>query len=155
MRRLTTTVICGLGFGGSMTPARAQMELPALVGVRVPLPPSPVAAMGHTYLGHELHLASFAPVDLTLTRVDSAGHTFVGDSAKKEDFYGHGQDALAVTDGMVAVASDAVPDNEAPHPFKCAVPNAGEHVAQRLARRGYLGKEQQPKVNPRYSDALM
>ena len=55
-------------------------------------------------------------------KVDSAGHTFSGDSAKKEDYYGYGQDVLAVADGIIAVASNEVPDNPSPHPSKRAVP---------------------------------
>ena len=55
-------------------------------------------------------------------KVDSAGHTFSGDSAKKSDYYGYGQDVLAVSDGVIAVASDEVPENESPHPYKRAVP---------------------------------
>ena len=55
-------------------------------------------------------------------KVDSAGHTFSGDSAKKEDYYGYGQEVLAVADGIIAVASNEVPDNAVPHPSKRAVP---------------------------------
>ena len=55
-------------------------------------------------------------------KVDSAGHTFKGDTTKKADYYGYGQDVLAVADAVVAVASDAVPENDVPHPSKRAVP---------------------------------
>src|SRR6185295_9795196 len=55
---------------GRPDPASAQTAFPAPVGVRVPLEPSPVPAMGHTYLAYELHLSSLAPMDLGLSRID-------------------------------------------------------------------------------------
>ena len=243
--------------GGALAaPLQAQDAFPAPVGVRIPLAPTPLPAMGHTILAYELHLSSLAPIELGLShidvyvdgattpaavyrdaelaamrldpggkskatgtlaaggfdvifiwleltsdvqpkalrnvvvvkaggaeatveakvgvrpaseapilgpplrggpwvmahgpanpnghrrsivtiggraavvqrygvdyfKVDSAGHTFKGDSAKKADYYGYGQDVLAVADAVVAVASDAVPENEVPHPSKRAVP---------------------------------
>jgi hypothetical protein len=237
-------------------PASAQDAFPAPVGVRIPLAPTPLAAMGHTVLAYELHLSNLAPIELGLShidvyvdgattpgaiyrdtalasmrldpsgksratgtlaaggfdvvfiwlelgpdvrptslrnvvvvkagggeatveslvnvrpaaevpvfgpplrggpwvmahgpanpnghrrsivtiggraavvqrygidyfKVDSAGNTFKGDTASKTDYYGYGQDVLAVTDAVVAVASDAVPENDVPHPSKRAVP---------------------------------
>ena len=257
MRTFTPAALLALvALTGRPDPASAQTAFPAPVGVRVPLEPSPVPAMGHTYLAYELHLSSLAPMDLGLSRidvylddattpvasyrdtalasmrldpsgkakatgalpaggfdvvfvwlelgpgaapkslrnvvtvkagpseatvesrvnvrpaaevpvfgpplrggpwvmahgpanpnghrrsivtvggraavvqrygvdyfkVDSAGHTFSGDSAKKEDYYGYGQDVLAVADGVIAVASNEVPDNETPSASKRAVP---------------------------------
>ena len=55
-------------------------------------------------------------------KVDSAGHTFAGDSANKADYYGYGQDVLAVADAVVAVTQEGIPENETPHPSKRAVP---------------------------------
>jgi hypothetical protein len=74
-------------------------------------------------------------------KVDSAGHTFKGDSTKKADYYGYGQDVLAVADAVVAVASDAVPENDVPHPSKRAcrsisAPSAGTTSCSTSARDG-------------------
>ena len=251
--RLVVSVL--LVSAGLAAPVRAQDAFPAPLGITVPLAPTPLSAMGHTYLAYELHLSSYAPFDLALTRidvfvdgddkpvasyrdgdlasmrldpsgkakasgglpaggfdvifvwlklgadarpatirnvvvvkagpsesavesrvnvkaasevpvfgpplrggpwvmahgpanpnghrrsyvttggraavvqrygidyfkVDSAGHTFSGDSAKKEDYYGYGQDVLAVSDAVVAVAQDGIPENEV-HPSRRAVP---------------------------------
>ena len=56
----------------------AQDAFPPPIGVRIPLAPAPVAAMGHTYLAYELHLSSLAPVDYGLTSIDVF---FDGDSS--------------------------------------------------------------------------
>jgi len=50
--------------------ASAQSSFPPSVSAWVPFAPAPTAAMGHNYLTYELHLANFAPVDMTLARVD-------------------------------------------------------------------------------------
>ena len=252
----TTLIPLLIGTIALAQPARAQDAFPAPVGVRIPLAPTPLPAMGHTVLAYELHLSNLAPIELGLShidvyvdgattpvavysdtalasmrldpsgkskaagtlaaggfdvvfiwlelgpnvrptslrnvvvvkagggeatvesrinvgpaaevpvfgpplrggpwvmahgpanpnghrrsivtvggrsavvqrygidyfKVDSAGHTFKGDSSRKADYYGYGQDVLAVADAVVAVASDAVPENEAPHPSKRAVP---------------------------------
>jgi hypothetical protein len=253
---LLRLVAAMLAAGGLTTPVAAQDAFPAPVGVRIPLAPTPIPAMGHTILAYELHLSNLAPIELGLShidvyldgsttpaavyrdtelaamrldpggrgksagtlaaggfdvifvwlelgpdvrpsalrhvvvvkagggeatvesrinvrpaaevpvlgpplrggpwvmahgpanpnghrrsivtiggraavvqrygidyfKIDSAGHTFKGDTARKADYHGYGQDVLAVADALVAVASDAVPENEAPHPSKRAVP---------------------------------
>ncbi len=48
----------------------AQGFFPAPIGVRIPVPPTPIAGMGQTWLAYELHLSSFAPIPLTLSRID-------------------------------------------------------------------------------------
>jgi len=46
-----------------------QGPFPAPIGVRVPVLPTPVAGMGKTWLAYELHLSSFAPVPVTLSKI--------------------------------------------------------------------------------------
>src|SRR5262245_12074546 len=70
MQRSLVAINSLLALALGSAPLSAQYEFPAPVGVRVPLPPTPLAAMGHTYLGYELHLSSFAPIDLKLSRID-------------------------------------------------------------------------------------
>jgi len=62
--------------GGAASPARAQF--PPSITAEVHLPPTPIPAMGHTYLTYELQVASYLPVDVDLVRVDA----FLDDEAK-------------------------------------------------------------------------
>ena len=50
--------------------AEAQGPFPAPIGVRVPVAPTPVDGMGNTWLAYELHLSSFAPVPVTLAKIE-------------------------------------------------------------------------------------
>ena len=44
-------------------------------------------------------------------KLDSAMKTHAGDPARNENYYAHGQDALAVADGIVVLTKDSIPEN--------------------------------------------
>jgi hypothetical protein len=44
-------------------------------------------------------------------KLDSASRTHVGDAAINANYYAHGEDALAVADGIVAATKDSIPEN--------------------------------------------
>ncbi|MEZ4584848.1 MAG: hypothetical protein R2909_00400 [Gemmatimonadales bacterium] len=50
--------------------ASGQGPFPAPIGVRIPVPPTPVEGMGQTWLGYELHLSNFAPVAVSLAGIE-------------------------------------------------------------------------------------
>lgn len=43
--------------------------------------------------------------------LDSSGRTFAGDRLRNESYHAHGQDALAVADGIIALVKDSIPEN--------------------------------------------
>ncbi len=59
-----------LAVGALIAGESVAQPFPAPVAIRVPAAPAPVAAMGNRYLAYEIHLSSFAPVDIALARID-------------------------------------------------------------------------------------
>ncbi len=70
--RRSVTLVLGLALAGASV-ATGQGAFPAPIGVRVPVQPTPIDGMGKTWLAYELHLTSFAPVAVTVKKIEVFG----------------------------------------------------------------------------------
>lgn len=66
-RALISALCCALTFAAST--ASAQQLAPTAIEVRVPVPPTPVRALGRQHIVYELHLTNFGPDPVTLSGV--------------------------------------------------------------------------------------
>jgi hypothetical protein len=86
-----------------------------------------------------LHDAQRFAVDFA-ARLDSTGHTHVGDPARNSSYFNYGQAVLAVGRGTVIVAVDRYPDQIPNHPGAVGLAAAdGNHVIIRLADGVFAG----------------
>jgi len=75
-------------------------------------------------------------------KFNDGGKLFSGDGKKNEDYFGFGEDLLAVSDGVIAATHDGVPENE-PGPVRAVTIDletvAGNYIVLDLGQGLYAG----------------